>query len=180
MLFFPANGVGDHTASQYLHQRYQTIRVLVSGLVLFETIAFPRATHPISLSWLRILDLPSPWSERPDIPREKFHARCYQGEPWYPTFPAVTSWRGPLNIWNSPFVPVFSSLFILHVLFGEVRTTSEPLETALQITSPKNMQSKDVPMAPLPFFDFDRLRIFFWNSKPHCCSVPHTQVQVSV
>ncbi|CAJ1441172.1 unnamed protein product [Effrenium voratum] len=27
-----------------------------------------------------ILDLPSPWSERPDIPREKFHARCYQGE----------------------------------------------------------------------------------------------------
>ncbi|CAK9026938.1 Dynein regulatory complex subunit 7 (Coiled-coil domain-containing protein 135) (Coiled-coil domain-containing protein lobo homolog) (Spermatogenesis-related gene in late stages of spermatogenesis cells protein), partial [Durusdinium trenchii] len=28
----------------------------------------------------QILDLPSPWSERPDIPREKFHARCYQGE----------------------------------------------------------------------------------------------------
>ena len=27
----------------------------------------------------QILDLPSPWSERPDIPREKFHARCYQG-----------------------------------------------------------------------------------------------------
>ncbi|CAE7206292.1 drc7 [Symbiodinium natans] len=28
----------------------------------------------------QILDLPSPWSERPDIPREKFHARCFQGE----------------------------------------------------------------------------------------------------
>lgn len=28
----------------------------------------------------QILDLPSPWSERPDIPRERFHARCYQGE----------------------------------------------------------------------------------------------------
>jgi len=28
----------------------------------------------------QILDLPSAWSERPDIPREAFHARCYQGE----------------------------------------------------------------------------------------------------
>eukprot|EP00933_Yihiella_yeosuensis_P068344 TRINITY_DN7388_c2_g1_i1.p1 TRINITY_DN7388_c2_g1~~TRINITY_DN7388_c2_g1_i1.p1 ORF type:complete len:862 (-),score=200.08 TRINITY_DN7388_c2_g1_i1:210-2795(-) len=28
----------------------------------------------------QILDMPSAWSERPDIPREAFHARCYQGE----------------------------------------------------------------------------------------------------
>eukprot|EP00441_Pelagodinium_beii_P038325 CAMPEP_0197626140 /NCGR_PEP_ID=MMETSP1338-20131121/5247_1 /TAXON_ID=43686 ORGANISM="Pelagodinium beii, Strain RCC1491" /NCGR_SAMPLE_ID=MMETSP1338 /ASSEMBLY_ACC=CAM_ASM_000754 /LENGTH=866 /DNA_ID=CAMNT_0043196659 /DNA_START=47 /DNA_END=2647 /DNA_ORIENTATION=- len=28
----------------------------------------------------QILDLPSAWSERPDISREAFHARCYQGE----------------------------------------------------------------------------------------------------
>merc|ERR1719301_417752 len=28
----------------------------------------------------QILDMPPPWSERPDIPREAFHARCYQGE----------------------------------------------------------------------------------------------------
>eukprot|EP00931_Biecheleriopsis_adriatica_P115263 TRINITY_DN91078_c0_g1_i1.p1 TRINITY_DN91078_c0_g1~~TRINITY_DN91078_c0_g1_i1.p1 ORF type:complete len:918 (+),score=248.51 TRINITY_DN91078_c0_g1_i1:55-2754(+) len=28
----------------------------------------------------QILDLPSAWSERPDIPREAFHARCYKGE----------------------------------------------------------------------------------------------------
>jgi hypothetical protein len=29
---------------------------------------------------MQILDMPPPWSERPDIPREAFHARCYQGE----------------------------------------------------------------------------------------------------
>eukprot|EP00927_Polykrikos_kofoidii_P043005 TRINITY_DN37060_c0_g1_i1.p1 TRINITY_DN37060_c0_g1~~TRINITY_DN37060_c0_g1_i1.p1 ORF type:complete len:868 (+),score=192.76 TRINITY_DN37060_c0_g1_i1:79-2604(+) len=28
----------------------------------------------------QILDMPPPWSDRPDIPREAFHARCYQGE----------------------------------------------------------------------------------------------------
>lgn len=28
----------------------------------------------------QILDLPSAWGDRPDIPREAFHARCYQGE----------------------------------------------------------------------------------------------------
>merc|ERR1719265_889808 len=28
----------------------------------------------------QILDMPPPWSERPDISREAFHARCYQGE----------------------------------------------------------------------------------------------------
>jgi len=28
----------------------------------------------------QILDTPPPWSDRPDIPREAFHARCYQGE----------------------------------------------------------------------------------------------------
>merc|ERR1719287_272964 len=28
----------------------------------------------------QILDMPSSWGERPDIPREAFHARCYQGE----------------------------------------------------------------------------------------------------
>jgi hypothetical protein len=28
----------------------------------------------------QILDMPPSWSERPDIPREAFHARCYQGE----------------------------------------------------------------------------------------------------
>jgi len=28
----------------------------------------------------QILDLPSAWSERPDVTREAFHARCYQGE----------------------------------------------------------------------------------------------------
>merc|ERR1719282_2118059 len=28
----------------------------------------------------QILDMPPPWSERPDIPREAFHARCYRGE----------------------------------------------------------------------------------------------------
>ncbi|CAE8692319.1 unnamed protein product [Polarella glacialis] len=28
----------------------------------------------------QILDMPSAWSERPDIPRVKFHDRCYQGE----------------------------------------------------------------------------------------------------
>merc|ERR1719198_1181029 len=28
----------------------------------------------------QILDMPPAWSERPDIPREAFHARCYQGE----------------------------------------------------------------------------------------------------
>merc|ERR1719399_2058656 len=29
---------------------------------------------------MQILDMPPAWSERPDIPREAFHARCYQGE----------------------------------------------------------------------------------------------------
>eukprot|EP00928_Gymnodinium_smaydae_P033213 TRINITY_DN23848_c0_g6_i1.p1 TRINITY_DN23848_c0_g6~~TRINITY_DN23848_c0_g6_i1.p1 ORF type:complete len:845 (+),score=178.18 TRINITY_DN23848_c0_g6_i1:58-2592(+) len=29
---------------------------------------------------VQILDMPPPWSDRPDIPREIFHARCYQGE----------------------------------------------------------------------------------------------------
>lgn len=28
----------------------------------------------------QILDMPPAWSERPDIPREAFHARCYRGE----------------------------------------------------------------------------------------------------
>mmetsp|Transcript_36122 Transcript_36122/g.81720 ORF Transcript_36122/g.81720 Transcript_36122/m.81720 type:complete len:855 (+) Transcript_36122:52-2616(+) len=28
----------------------------------------------------QILDMPPPWSEKPTIPREAFHARCYQGE----------------------------------------------------------------------------------------------------
>jgi len=28
----------------------------------------------------QLLDMPPPWSERPDIPREKFHERCYMGE----------------------------------------------------------------------------------------------------
>ena len=40
--------------------------------------AAPAKLSPVMPS--RILDLPSPWSERPDIPREKFHARCYQGD----------------------------------------------------------------------------------------------------
>jgi len=29
---------------------------------------------------MQILDMPPSWSERPDIPREAYHARCYQGE----------------------------------------------------------------------------------------------------
>jgi len=28
----------------------------------------------------QVLDMPPAWGERPDIPREAFHARCYQGE----------------------------------------------------------------------------------------------------
>ena len=28
----------------------------------------------------QILDMPPPWSEKPSIPREAFHARCFQGE----------------------------------------------------------------------------------------------------
>ena len=142
ILFFPANGVRDHTASQYLHQRYQTITVLVAGLLLFETIAFPRATHP---SAVFVTEDPRPsltmeWASRYST-REVSCTLLSRGTlvgPVRQSLPEGTKYIYIcifiyIYMWNSPFVPFFSTLFILHVICGKVLTTSEPLETPLRL-----------------------------------------------
>eukprot|EP00922_Rhytidocystis_sp_ex-Travisia-forbesii_P068229 GHVS01101605.1.p1 GENE.GHVS01101605.1~~GHVS01101605.1.p1 ORF type:complete len:134 (+),score=10.89 GHVS01101605.1:76-477(+) len=45
------------------------------------------ASPPISAEQLKqLMDLPSSWCQRLEIPRDSFHARCYSSEPLMETF----------------------------------------------------------------------------------------------